>query len=183
MSESAIEIKAVPPEMVAALKKPLPKEAVKPHPTKKYLSTIKVIYMVERLNDVFGLGKWHVRNKVIESRPEDCMVIVKATLTVPEYGIMVENFGGNDNSDRGDAYKGACTDALSNICGYLYVEMDVYKGQEERREPAAQRKTAEAKPANGAARPVVGDLLVKNIDTLTIHVSEVRNAQAKGPKG
>jgi hypothetical protein len=116
----------LPAELVAKLKEPLPPEAVKPHPTKPYLSTIKAIYVIERLNDVFGLGGWNVTNEVIEQG--DQMVVIKATLTVPRYGIVAEAFGGNDNPDRGDAYKGACTDALTKIGAALYIGMDVYKG-------------------------------------------------------
>src|SRR5205085_8066704 len=83
------------------------------------------IFVVERLNDVFGLNGWKVVNEVVESGQ---MVVVKATLTVPKYGITVEQFGGNNNFDRGEAYKGACTDALSKCASYLGVGMDVYKG-------------------------------------------------------
>ena len=39
--------------------------------------------------------------------------------------IAIEQFGGNDNPDRGDAYKGACTDALSKCASYLGIGMDV----------------------------------------------------------
>jgi Rad52/22 family double-strand break repair protein len=116
----------LPSHLVTKLSVPLPREAVKPHPTKKFLSTIKVIYVVERLNEVFGVNGWKVTNEVIENSA--AMVVIKSTLTVPEYGIYVEQFGGNDNVDRGDAYKGACTDALSKIGSYLGVGMDVYKG-------------------------------------------------------
>ena len=111
-------------EIIDKLKIPLPPEAISQHPTKPYLSTIKVIYIVERLNEVFGLGGWKVENEVITK--EGKMVVVKAKFTSGD--IYVEAFGGNDNSDLGDAYKGACTDALSKIASYLYVGMDVYKG-------------------------------------------------------
>jgi len=53
---------------------------------------------------------------------------VRATLSIPRYAIAIEQFGGNDNPDRGDAYKGACTDALSKCASYLGIGMDVYKG-------------------------------------------------------
>jgi hypothetical protein len=119
--------KKLVPEQIAKLKEPLPKEAVKPHPTKNYLSSIKAIYVVERLNEVFGLGGWFARNEVVKS--EGKMVVVKSTFEAPEYGIMIPDiFGGNDNADLGDAYKGACTDALTKIGSYLYIGMDVYKG-------------------------------------------------------
>jgi hypothetical protein len=38
-----------------SLRKPFPSEAITQHPTKTFLSTIKAIYVVERLNDVFGI--------------------------------------------------------------------------------------------------------------------------------
>lgn len=120
-------------ETVNKLKVPLPKEAISQHPTKKYLSTIKAIYVVERLNDVFGIGGWKIENSIIEKVPKTTkdgtkeMVVVKSIFTTPE-GIHVESFGGNDNEDLGDAYKGACTDALTKIGSYLYIGMDVFKG-------------------------------------------------------
>jgi Rad52/22 family double-strand break repair protein len=115
----------LPNDLKARLKEPLPREAVSPNPQKPGLSAIKVIYVVERLNDVFGLNGWHVDNEVVESGQ---MVVVKATLSIPRYAIVVEQFGGNDHPDRGDAYKGGCTDALSKCASYLGIAMDVYKG-------------------------------------------------------
>ena len=107
------------------LREPLPAEAISPNPLKPGLSAIKVIYVVERLNDVFGLNGWRVDNEVVETGR---MVVVRATLAIPKYGIAIEQFGGNDNPDRGDAYKGACTDALSKCASYLGIGMEVYKG-------------------------------------------------------
>ena len=37
---------------------PLPKEALKQHPSKRFLTTINPIYVVERLNLAFGIGGW-----------------------------------------------------------------------------------------------------------------------------
>jgi len=124
------EQKSLPTDLLERLKAPLPPEAVSPNPERPGLSVIKVIYVVERLNDVFGLNGWHVVNQVVESGR---MVVVKATVTIPEYGIVIEQYGGNDNPDRGDAYKGACTDALSKCASYLGVGMDVYKGLRDER--------------------------------------------------
>jgi hypothetical protein len=120
-------------DQIKKLKEPLPAEAVKPHPTKNYLSSIKAIYVVERLNDVFGVGAWHLRSEIVNDRTD--MIVVKAVLTVPEYEIELESYGGNNNGgegsknfDLGDAYKGATTDALTKICSYLGIGMDVFKG-------------------------------------------------------
>ena len=117
------------------LKEPLPSEAVKQHPTKAYLSSIKAIYVTERFNEVFGVGKWKTKVKH-EMTGEGGMVVVHVTFEVPELGIYYECFGGNDNGgensknfDLGDAFKGATTDALTKIGSYLGVGIDVFKGK------------------------------------------------------
>lgn len=121
-------------EQIALLRKPLPKEAISKHPTKPY-DSIKAIYVTERLNEVFGIGAW--RTKVEEVSESDhtaksgnvrTMVVVKTTFEVPEYGIYFEQYGGNDNDDRGDAYKGAVTDAITKVGSYLEIGIEVFKG-------------------------------------------------------
>lgn len=121
-------------EQIDLLRSPLPNEAISQHPTKPYLSSIKAIYVVERLNAVFGIGKWKVSNEIISTA--NSMIVVKATFKVEDYGIELEQFGGNDNGgeesknfDLGDAYKGACTDALTKIASYLEIGIDVFKGK------------------------------------------------------
>lgn len=117
------------------LRKPLPEEAITQHPTKKYLSSIKPIYVTERLNDVFGIGKWTTKvEHIVTEKKENgskmgSMVVVKMILEVPEFNIYYEQYGGNENSDLGDAYKGAATDALTKICSYLEIGIDVFKGK------------------------------------------------------
>jgi hypothetical protein len=164
--------KALPADILEKLKAPLPLEAVSPNPDKPGLSVIKVIYVVERLNDVFGLNGWRVVNQVVESGR---MVVVKATVTIPEYGIVIEQYGGNDNPDRGDAYKGACTDALSKCASYLGVGMDVYKGLRDERfksknaNGTAGRITRHSNPSTGQTtgpnngRPEPTGLTTKNV--------------------
>lgn len=120
------------PEQIKLLRKPLPSEAISQHPTKTFLSTIKAIYVVERLNEVFGIGEWHISyEEVLTPDPVDLkqnkQVVVKGTLHIPEIA-PIEQYGGNDNKDLGDAYKGAATDALTKIASYLEIGMDVYKG-------------------------------------------------------
>jgi hypothetical protein len=105
---------------------------------------IKVIYVVERLNEVFGLNGWRVVNEVVENGR---MVVVKGALKIPKYNVHIEQYGGNDNPDRGDAYKGACTDALSKCASYLGIGMDVYKGLHNER-----LKNGSNGPANGCDR-------------------------------
>ena len=147
VTENSAETLQLPDGVKAKLKEPLPREAVSPNPQKPGLSVIKVIYVVERLNEVFGLNGWHVDNEVVETGR---MVVVRATLAIPRYAIAIEQFGGNDNPDRGDAYKGACTDALSKCASYLGIGMDVYKGLYEN--PGAGRQNG-ASPATRTPAP------------------------------
>jgi len=120
-------------EQLKMLRSPLPKEAISQHPTKTFLSTIKAIYVVERLNQVFGIGNWNLKSEIIDNATS--MIVVKSILTIPEYNIELESYGGNNNGgensknfDLGDAYKGATTDALTKICSYLEIGIDVFKG-------------------------------------------------------
>jgi hypothetical protein len=68
---------ALPSELIVKLREPLPPEAVSPNPQKPGLSVIKVIYVVERLNEVFGLNGWRVVNEVVENGR---MAVVKGAL-------------------------------------------------------------------------------------------------------
>lgn len=152
-----METKQLSAEQMEQLRKPLPSEAVKQHPTKTFLSTIKAIYVVERLNEVFGIGRWHLKSEIIDNKT--AMIVVRSVLTVPEYGIELESFGGNDNGgenskghDLGDAYKGATTDALTKICSYLEIGMDVFKGKQGSNPPAARPQGAQVN-GNGEEKP------------------------------
>lgn len=141
--------RSIPEEVINQLKQPLPADAISANsdPKKKGLSSIKSIYIVERLNQVFGLGQWFQSAKFVEkvAKPEGSgkgdSVVLKSILVVPKYGIYFEAYGGNDNYDPGDAYKGACTDALTKMAGFMYVGMDVFKGH-----PETSKATAKPVP-------------------------------------
>jgi hypothetical protein len=151
--------KELPSDLLEKLKAPLPPQAVSPNVDRPGLSAIKVIYVVERLNDVFGLNGWHIANEVVE---KGAMVVVKGTLTIDDYGIRVEQYGGNANPDRGDAYKGACTDALSKCASYIGIGMEVYKGLRDERAPT----NGNARSGHGPeadANKAVGSLTTQNM--------------------
>jgi recombination DNA repair RAD52 pathway protein len=67
VAENTADAVQLPDGLKAKLKEPLPREAVSPNPQKPGLSVIKVIYVVERLNEVFGFNGWHVDNEVVET--------------------------------------------------------------------------------------------------------------------
>jgi len=158
-------------KQIELLKKPLPKEAVTPHPTKTYLSSIKAIYVIERLNDVFGIGSYQFENREIVK--EGKMVVVESVLTIPTYGIRIPSYGGNDNADLGDAYKGAATDALTKICSYLGIGMDVFKGLGDKKDDKKPLNTPPIKPVPNDAQ------LKRTIDLILSGETEKYDAAIK----
>ena len=115
------------------LRKPLPPEAIKPHPSKTYLSTIKAIYVTERFNEVFGVDGWSIKTDVIHwfEKPNakgkiEYTVMSKTIFSTAT--IYHECIAGSTNEDLGDAAKGATTDAITKIGSYLEVGIDVFKG-------------------------------------------------------
>ena len=122
-------------EQIKLLNKAIPEWAVKQHPSKTYLSTIDPMAVIERLNEVFGVGKWHFTTEFIETKTvqqksrEAFMTAVKGTLLVPSEDIHIEQYGGSTNDDLGDALKGGATDALTKCASYLGVGASIYRGQ------------------------------------------------------
>ena len=131
--------KTITDEMRKLLRVPLPNEAVTPHPTKSYLSSIKSIYVAERINDVFGMGTWTLKGEPVEILEKN--IVMRVTLEIPEYGFYGEAYGGNDNTDRGDAFKGAVTDGFTKIAAQqLEVGIDVFKGIHGRSKPGTREE-------------------------------------------
>lgn len=141
-------MKTLSKEQIDLLNQPLPQEAVKPHPTKNYLSSINAIYVTERLNQVFGVGAWQTHVEEVTTMPsgKNVMVVTKTCFEVEEYGIHLEAYGGNDNADLGDAYKGSMTDAITKIGSYLGIGADVWKDKDKKRPIQQQSAQTPAKP-------------------------------------
>jgi len=126
-------------ETLDILNKALPAWAIKDHPTKKGMTSIHPMAVIDRLNEAFGVGEWkflareiEVTKEVQNTRNGDRDVWVSAvhgTLTVPKHDIHVEQFGGNLSDDKGDSLKGGATDALTKCASYLGVGASIYKGQ------------------------------------------------------
>lgn len=162
-------------QLKAELYAPLPAEAIKQHPTKTFLSTIKPIYITDRLNEVFGIGKWQTKTENVLVN-DNGTVVNKTTLIIEEYGIYYECFGGNDNGgsgskgfDLGDAFKGATTDALNKIASYLGIGIDVYRGKQSHQSNGYQSNPAPAPSPSPALQPntsfaVTNDNVKKLID-------------------
>lgn len=122
-------MKQISQEQRAILRSPLPDEAITQNPAKPFLSAIKPIYIVERLNDVFGVGSWSTKVELL-SMKDDGTTLVKTCLDIPEYNIHIEQFGGHQDKDIGDSAKGSATDALTKCASYLEIGIDVFRGKQ-----------------------------------------------------
>lgn len=166
-----MELKKITKEQEQLLRQPLPAEAKKPHPTKKFLTTINAIYVTERLNDVFGVGSWGVKSEMIDNSGK--MVVVKTTLSIPEYGIEYECYGGNDNPDLGDAYKGAVTDAITKIGSWLGIGVEVWKNQPQ---------VVPTQVAQQVKRMIINDALLDNPERCNKMIAVLDAAYQKNPE-
>lgn len=166
-----MELKKITKEQEQQLRQPLPAEAKKPHPSKKFLTTINAIYVTERLNDVFGVGSWGVKSEMIDNSGK--MVVVKTTLSIPEYGIEYECYGGNDNPDLGDAYKGAVTDAITKIGSWLGIGVEVWKNQPQ---------VVPAQVTQQVKRMIINDALLDNPERCNKMIAVLDAAYQKNPE-
>lgn len=126
-------------QKIEMLQAPLPSWAVKQHPTKKNMSTIHPMAVIDRLNEVFGFGAWNTTveklsaydwmQKTSKGDRKVYTATSRVVLQIPSQGIHLEQFGGSTNDDEGDALKGSATDALTKIASYLGIGASIYKGQ------------------------------------------------------
>ena len=130
---------------------------------------------------MFGVGSWRTKTEFVTSQPtgKTTMVVTKTTFEVPEYGIYYECYGGNDNADLGDAYKGSMTDALTKIGSYLGIGADVWKDKSNKQQTTQQRQQpapapqpkpqpqSQPTPASPKRKAAVTDYLQK-LDDITL---------------
>lgn len=127
-------------EQIKLLEKALPSWAVKQNPMKTNMSVIHPMSIIDRLNEVFGVGSWNFYTEFISCEKEiqktkngDRQVYVSAVkgrleVVNGEDSFTLEQFGGSTNDDKGDALKGGGTDALTKIASYLGIGAEIYKG-------------------------------------------------------
>lgn len=114
------------------LREPFPPEAYQEHGSKSFLTVLKAMYVIERLNDVFGIGKWNLEHKVIKE--DNGYVLIRGQLKLINYPDMVipSQYGGHKTGGTGtemaDGYKSAITDCITKSASYLEIGIDVFKG-------------------------------------------------------
>ena len=155
--EQEPELLKITKEMREALRAPFPDEAIKQHESKKYLSTIKQIYITERLNDVFGIGRWNLIHTIIDKTEN--YIVMEGEFISLDYDCQVpKQYGGHKLTGSGtepvDGYKSAVTDCISKIASFLEIGLDVFKGKvkagkgnNSQKSPYQQQKAAQKPPA------------------------------------
>ena len=134
--------KRIDDEVRKLLRAPFPLEAMDQMTYGAKLTTIKSMYVVERLNDVFGIGRWVHHHTIVSLTKTE--VVAKGRLEILDYDVVIpEQYGGAKivTGDIASAMKGSVTNSLSKCASYLEIGIDVFKGQVS----AGQLQTAKAK--------------------------------------
>jgi len=131
MLDHPVKLPPVSLEMREKLRAGFPDEAYKAHENKTYLTTLKAAYVMERLNDVFGIGRWTLNHKV--EIAENGYVLMSGRLETLDYDCHIpRQYGGHKTQGTGvelaDGYKSAITDILSKSASYLEIGIEMFKG-------------------------------------------------------
>ena len=119
-------------EQIVILKRLPPQWAVKPNndPRRKGMSVITPQYVIDTLNDAFGIGNWTLVHEVVFMDVKWTVVKGKLNIKVNDKEFSTpETYGGNDNTDIGDRMKGAVTDLLTKSGQFLGIAHSVFKGE------------------------------------------------------
>ena len=139
MSNETIKL---PDDIRKKCREPFPQEALGTVGGKSYLTSIKAMYVIERLNDIFGVCGWSFLHEMVERAPD--YVTVKGQICLKEYNLCTpEQYGGHKTTGTGteiaDGFKSAVTDAITKCASYLEIGIDVFKGS--------------VPPSGGASKP------------------------------
>jgi len=122
----------LPKDKMDALAADFPPEAFSPHESKEYLSTLKAGWIIERLNQVLGTGRWTVDHAPMET--DDPKLIMKqGRIRVLDYDVHIPMiYGGKEVMGKAtnliDAHKSAVTDIMSKSASYLGIGIQMFKG-------------------------------------------------------
>lgn len=120
------------------LNRKIPQWALSDRPGAGKLTSIKSIYITETLNEMFGIGGWTVQCELIPINGNTFIQTKKGDLSF--YTVMMkvifqtndihyECIASADNTDLGDAAKGAISDCLSKIGSWIGIAAAVYRGE------------------------------------------------------
>ena len=136
---------------------PMPPEAYETDSSRGFeLTGVKSIYVIERLNEVFGpCGTgWAIQN--VRHTEADRWVLADLELIYRlddgEWSIPIPSSGDSNvvKGRIGDAKKGAVSDAIKKAASMLGVAIEAYKGLLGRQKPQRTRQRAPATPKKAA---------------------------------
>jgi len=124
--------KTITEEMRKELRADFPEEAYSAIPHKPGFTTLKAIYVTERLNNIFGIGRWTIEPEIIE-RSTDYVLIQGEFISLDFEVKIPKQFGGHRTTGKGveiaDGFKSALTDCQSKIASYLEIGIEMFKGK------------------------------------------------------
>lgn len=125
--------KHTPEELLKRLSAPLPEEALRKGTFTDGRPNIDIIfaYQLRRMNDVFTLTGWSRQPKIlsVEKCGDGWEATATVTVSVPILKRKIKHYGGCVNTSRGDALKGAVTNATGKCFQELGIAEDVYMGK------------------------------------------------------
>ena len=145
------------------LRTPFPPEAIKKHPTKTFLSTLKAMYVTERLNNVFGIGGWRLVHNIHQETEDYVSVRGHIEINTDEYSLItMAQYGGHKktgkNTEPADGYKSAITDCQSKCASYLEIGIHVFLGLQTHNKQPPVDSQAEAIKNKGTADNLIAEL-------------------------
>jgi hypothetical protein len=160
------ELKIVDEELRVKLRAEFPDKAYSAHPTKTFLTTLKAMYVTERLNDVFGIGRWTIHVEIIERTAD--YILLQGEFESKDYDIVIpKQFGGHGTTGKGteiaDGYKSALTDCQSKIASYLEIGIEMFKGNINPPNKGANNSKYKFGDAKSDSLPWVSDANVKGM--------------------
>ena len=154
-------------ELTQKLREDFPPEALSKDTSRGFeLTSIKAMFVIERLTDAFGLFGWSYGWDDMEFHDGEWTCVVSLSVKVGEFGDenshtkTVRQFGGKRvvKTNHTDAKKSAVTDGLTKCASMLGVGTSVFKGEQMSGNSPPPQKEFDQIPATGtdAAKPPTG---------------------------
>jgi len=114
--------KAIVDELYKKLTAPFPREAMSIDSSRGFdLTSIKAQYVIERMNEVFGIDGWRFTG-TYQSTDKGVIYLGKLIYKIGTEDYIREGVGYSDNKkNMGDTYKGATTDFVSKVCSQFVL--------------------------------------------------------------
>ena len=158
-------------KQVEALKADFPPEALSEDKSRGFpLTSIKAAFVLERLNEVFGIGGWWYDFEPFTNHESEICTVVSLYVQIDPEGdpLCIKQAGGKRivKSNVTDARKSAVTDGLTKCASVLGIGHTVFKGMADVHDSA---KPAASKPAPQAQAPAKTDEKISAGKVKVIH--------------